>query len=523
MRFWKRRKKAKEQPEAKQNIEDVLEHLNTRGAYTDSAEYKRQAEHEMLGRCEEIIEAIRELEEAKSEYRIVTDYLNDIQKIRNIPKETQEDLHEVAGNVAKLNKARDQYLNTAQKISDAQFVQMQQEEDEIPDAIRRLEANEAYEAAIRRDMNYLEGEKQAWVYCMEEVKEEMHHLRIFSYVLFGVFIVLMAVILVLQGVKNVDTKLMFTLLVSAAAIGGFFLYFRQQRDIDQLKRCEANINGAIILLNKIKFKYVNTKNAVDYACEKYHVHNSKELTYIWEQYQDAVREKEKYLQTNEELDYYNSRLVRRLKDYQLYDAKVWTGNPEAIYNEKEMVEVQHNLIARRQKLRERIEYNTKNILNMRKEVEEIAASQKQMVPELKEIIDSNTFGFQSFCNGVGTFLRDSFVVSGSTSLNVCITGDSYFSIRIFIQIVHDAVYFTQFGFFNFRRVDNEEDVFCQCFNFYRFGLFLYNRLRFRLFFFRSRSWSRFIINRFCLLVSLAKLECETYQSVELPVCITCFL
>lgn len=77
----------------------------------------------------------------------------------------------------------------------------------------------------------------------------------------------MAVILVLQGVKNVDTKLMFTLLVSAAAIGGFFLYFRQQRDIDQLKRCEANINGAIILLNKIKFKYVNTKNAVDYACE----------------------------------------------------------------------------------------------------------------------------------------------------------------------------------------------------------------------------------------------------------------
>lgn len=44
------------------------------------------------------------------------------------------------------------------------------------------------------------------------------------------------------------------------------------------------------------------------------------------------REKEKYLQTNEELDYYNSRLVRRLKDYQLYDAKVWTGNPEAIYN-----------------------------------------------------------------------------------------------------------------------------------------------------------------------------------------------
>ncbi len=46
-------------------------------------------------------------------------------------------------------------------------------------------------------------------------------------------------------------------------------------------------------MNKIKFKYVNTKNAVDYACEKYHVHNSKELTYIWEQYQDAGAVKRK--------------------------------------------------------------------------------------------------------------------------------------------------------------------------------------------------------------------------------------
>ena len=59
MRFWKRRKKAKEQPEAKQNIEDVLEHLNTRGAYTDMAEYNSHAVHEMLVRCDEIIEAIR--------------------------------------------------------------------------------------------------------------------------------------------------------------------------------------------------------------------------------------------------------------------------------------------------------------------------------------------------------------------------------------------------------------------------------------------------------------------------------
>lgn len=387
MKFWKRRKK-QEETAPKKNVEEVLEHLNERGNYRDTTEFKRQAEHEMLERCEEIIETMRELEEAKSEYRIVTDYLNDIQKIRDIPDEAHEEMREVAGNVAKLNKARDSYLNTSQKISDAQFLQLQQEEEEIPEAIRRLEANEAYEAMIRRDMNYLEGEKQEWTYCMDELKTELRHMRILSYVVFGAFAVLLTVILVLQSVWNIDTKWMFTLLAFVAAISGFFLYFRQQKDLAQLKQCEANINRAIVLSNKVKFKYVNTKNAVDYACEKYHVHNSKELMYVWEQYLEALKEKEKYRQTNEELDYYNDRLVRRLKEYQLYDAKVWISNPEAIYNDKEMVEVQHNLIVRRQKLRERIEYNTKNIASMRKEVEQIAKAQKELVPELQEIIDS---------------------------------------------------------------------------------------------------------------------------------------
>lgn len=366
---------------------DLLERLNMRDP-GDREEYQRQAEHAMLGRCEEIIEAMRDLEETKAEYRIVTDYLNDIQKIKSIPDETLHDLQDAAGNVAQLNKARDLYLNTSHKISDAQYLQMQQDEDEILDTIHRLEANEAYEAAIRRDMNYLEGEKQEWMYSMDDVKSELKSLRTFSYVLFGFFTVLLAVILVLQGLMSVDTKWMFTLLAASATLGGFLLVFRQQHDLDQIKQCEANINRAIVLLNKVKFKYVNTKNAVDYTCGKYHVHNAKELTYVWEQYLEAVKEKERYLQTNEDLEYYNSKLVRGLKQFKLFDARVWVSNPQALYDDKEMVEVQHNLVERRQKLRERLEYNMENIQRMKKEVEQIASAQGELVPEVRSIIES---------------------------------------------------------------------------------------------------------------------------------------
>ena len=42
------------------------------------------------------------------------------------------------------------------------LAQMQQEESDIPNAIKRLQSNEAYLETIRRDMKYLEREKGEW-------------------------------------------------------------------------------------------------------------------------------------------------------------------------------------------------------------------------------------------------------------------------------------------------------------------------------------------------------------------------
>mgnify|MGYP000467754261 CR=1 FL=1 len=45
------------------------------------------------------------------------------------------------------------------KLQMCSFAQMQQEESDIPNAIKRLQSNEAYLETIRRDMKYLEREK----------------------------------------------------------------------------------------------------------------------------------------------------------------------------------------------------------------------------------------------------------------------------------------------------------------------------------------------------------------------------
>lgn len=67
-------------------------------------------------------------------------------------------------------------------------------------------------------------------------------------------------------------------------------------------------------MNRTKIKYVNSTNAVDYACEKYHVHNSYELTYLWEQYLEAKREREKFERNSDDLEYFNGKLVHMLQN-----------------------------------------------------------------------------------------------------------------------------------------------------------------------------------------------------------------
>ena len=173
----------------------------------------------------------------------------------------------------------------------------------------------------------------------------------------------------------------------AGAVGGLMVW-RLQNDGMEKKKSQANINRAIVLMNKVKFKYVNVTNAVDYACEKYHVKNAYELSYLWDQYLEAVKEREKYQRTNDDLEYFNDKLIRQLKRYKLYDAKIWIHQARALLEPKEMVEVKHELLVRRQKLRGGIEHQVADMRNVRKEIESLVKGRPGGSREIKEILDS---------------------------------------------------------------------------------------------------------------------------------------
>lgn len=385
MGFFKRRKAKKLEAEKKKN---GGRQAQLEGTFEEDYSDNKKVQHYILDCCEQIIEASKEIEEEKAEYKIVTDYLNDIQILEDLPDEEADAIRGAAENVQKLDRLRDEYQNSEKRISDVQFVQMQQEEDTIPDAIIRLQTNETYQNAVKKDMNYLEGEKTEWYYNKLELLHQQKILKMLSFVLFGVFFASMVILLVLQIGFHTDTTYAWMSVILIAAVGSFCIFIKMSSNQTEIKRSEVNMNHAIVLLNKVKFKYVNVTNAVDYAREKYHVKNAYELKYLWEQYLNEVKEREKFRQTNEDLEYFNTKLVRLLKRYRLYDASVWINQSSALVDKKEMVEVKHNLIVRRQKLRSRIEYNMQNIRERRDEVDRMLRKEHINTPEVRQIINS---------------------------------------------------------------------------------------------------------------------------------------
>ena len=369
-----------------QEIEEVMEAVSTKE--DKQQEKKKSVQHMALEYCEQLMTAAKDLEETRKEYHIVTDYLKDIQIIEQLPKSEAHALVEMAQKVQGLNQSRDAYLNKARTISDAQFAQMEKLESEIPDAVRRLQANEAYQNAVKRDMQYLEGEKSKWIYYQESLKREEGVLR---HALYGVLgIAAAALVLTVIAAQFFRFKLQMPVLMivlAAAAVSGGIL-LRKQRGEREQKRCQVNINQAIILENKVKLKYVNVTNAVDYACEKYHVRNAYELNYQWEQYMEAVQEQENYQQANEDLEYFSQKLIQTLTGYHLYDAGIWLHQVSAIVNKKEMAEVKHELLVRRKKLRTRIERQITTIQNAKAEINQMVTDYRQQGNEIKSVLES---------------------------------------------------------------------------------------------------------------------------------------
>lgn len=373
MKFWKRKSK-KNKEQYNQEATPILD--------------SKQVENYALDSFEQMIALVKELDEVKLEYENVTSYLNDIQEIDQIPNEIREEINAAALEIVKLQDKRKEFQNSTSKLTQIQYFEIEKYEDEIPGAIRKLKENEAYLAAVKRDMNHVEGEKGSWDYESKYLVDEQRLLRKLLFFISSLFIGVCVIAFLLQTTYQMDVNLIYLGTCFVAAVSGFYIFLRHQKNTLKIQQAQVNLNHAIVVLNRIKAKYVNSKNVVEFVCEKYAVHNAHELQYLWEQYLLMKEQRKAYYRTSGDLENNSQKLIKLLRQFNINETGVWVHQAVALLDNKEMVEIRHNLIARRQKLRTRIENLNKKLNEIKEEVIQFVKANPSYRKEVEEILSS---------------------------------------------------------------------------------------------------------------------------------------
>lgn len=335
------------------------------------------------GCAEQINEASKELENLNFEYSMVTSYLKDMEEIEALPEQERAELSASAQKIQDLEDRQNVYLKKKNRMSDEKYHRMERMESEAEEGCRKLAEAEEYQERIRHDMSRLDGEKHAYLYRKSELKGSIADAKGMAVICSVALIACYVILFALKYVLEMETQMGFLLTTGIAALGITVLFIRYTDSVKELKIVEKGISRIVLLQNKVKIRYVNNTNLLDYLYMKYQVSSGKEFVSLWEKYKVEKEERRNYRAQELELDECQQEFLNILKCYQVKDPAIWLHQTAALLDNKEMVEIRHNLIIRRQSLRRRIDYNKEMVIaKVQGELQEFARNYPQYAGEI---------------------------------------------------------------------------------------------------------------------------------------------
>lgn len=348
---------------------------------------RKQREEYVRGCLEQIAEASREVENLQHEYQVVTSHLKDIEEIEALPENESRLLMECAKRIDTLERQQSGYKERKNRMTDEKFYQMECMEEEVQEAYEKLEKAEEYQNLIKRDLRRLDSERQAYGFRKIELRHLMKDTRSMTIVCATAVIFCLLLLLILQYAFSFDVKIGYLAAggIGALAITAIFLKYNDA--VRELSQVESGIGRLIRLQNTVKIRYVNNTHLLDYLYMKYNVKSAQELGRDYKQYLEEKDERHNYKRAEIELDSTQQELLHILRRYQVKDPMIWLYQTQALLNKKEMIEIRHNLIIRRQSLRRRMDYNKEVIAGKAKaEVKDLVENYPKYAKEILGIV-----------------------------------------------------------------------------------------------------------------------------------------
>ena len=333
---------------------------------------------------EQMRESAAEMERLQDEYRLVNAYLKDMEEIDALPEYEKSLIEEHAKAIYALDGDREQFENRSSHMAESDYRRMERMEEEVEEGLQKLKEAEEYQEKIKKDLQRLEGEKHACKYRMNEAGISLMNTKGMTIICVIAAAACIVVLLCLELLLSMDAKIGYLLMAVVVALVLTALFVKYKEADREFHVASSSLNKVILLQNTVKIRLVNNTNLLDYLYMKYGVGSAARLNELWTKYQVEKEERRKIKKTEEDLDFFSGQLVKQLKNYRLFDPVIWVHQTEALLDHKEMVEIRHNMILRRQNLRKQMDFNTDNA---KKAKDEIMALVKAYPKYGEEILD----------------------------------------------------------------------------------------------------------------------------------------
>ncbi len=341
----------------------------------------------LMNCIEQMGEAEKELDLLKGEYNLVTSYLTDMEEIEALPKGEAEELKTAARRIVTLEKDMQALSEKKGHMSDSDYKRMQGQETEVEEGIAKIREAEKYRKLVQQDLGRLDGERNAYQYRKMELATMMGNLKGMTTIWIVALLVCLVMLAVLRFVFEMEVAVGFLISVFVGAIAITFLCVKYIDAQNEAERVEKANNKLILLQNKVKIRYVNNVQLLDYLYMKYNVESGQGLEKLWKLYQQEKEDRRQFAELEAKLDYNQEQLLKILRRYQLKDPDRWIHQALAIVDNKEMVEIRHGLIVRRQSLRSQLDYNQKVAETASNEIREVATLYPEYRAEITELLD----------------------------------------------------------------------------------------------------------------------------------------
>ena len=331
-------------------------------------------------------EASEELDTLGGEYNLVTSYLTDIEEVEALSPELKEQLKGYAKKIVELEGNKDRLEERKGLMPESEFIHMERIEQYMPDGYKKLKEAEEYQVIVKKDLGRLDGERHAYYFRRNELINAQKNMKGITLICVSSMLFLVLLLSFIGMIYKLDVTIGYAIAIVIAAAALTFVYVKFHDSQRELVKVEKSINKLVLLQNTVKIRYVNNTNLLEYLYVKYEVDSSVQLKKLWDKYIEETNRREEEKKMQEDMDENQTAMINLLQRCRIQDPGRWLHQAQALIDSKEMVEIRHNLIIRRQKLRKQMEYNAKAAQEAQGEVKDIVEQYPEYAEKILDLV-----------------------------------------------------------------------------------------------------------------------------------------